>query len=161
MRGLSLPAHCFQSCLHRSLLNQEDLVHCSPCRLALVWAEQRQVSHTWEVIQIKRLGFSVLTTLENCSAGHAALCLGGTFKWKHRGSLQTQKASCGMNFQSYRIRSSRRVSGLDCQFDGFGPGSVDGKQFRYHCRGAEDMASAESLKELVLLSLGRENGEGT
>ena len=40
---------------------------------------------------------------------------------------------------------------------------LGGKWIRYHYRviGTEDMVSAEILKELALLGLGRENGEGT
>lgn len=40
---------------------------------------------------------------------------------------------------------------------------LGGKWISYHRRvtGAEDMVSAEILKELFLLSLGRENREGT
>lgn len=43
-----------------------------------------KVSQTWEVIQIKRLDSSALTTLEKCRTGRAVLCLCGCLVQAHR-----------------------------------------------------------------------------
>lgn len=66
--------HAWPLCLHTvpgpactvAWLNQEDLVHGSPGgkqRLTLLRAKQKHDSHTWEAVQVMRLGFPVLTTL--------------------------------------------------------------------------------------------------
>lgn len=43
-----------------------------------------KVSHIWDVIQIKRLGSSALTTLEKCRTGHPVLCFCGCLMQAHR-----------------------------------------------------------------------------